>query len=186
MAVAGASSRVIVVPNSGIQPLRAQRGSAQEGVGPETGYEAWVMYAKTTGDGTGGEAVFTFTFPPNAPYYYTVTALYTVRKDTGASTLLRMNTLMGDWEVFTGEDGVLHSNLNEELATIAGQSNTVNSVGLAGFKPRYLGRGITADSIVEVVWQNTDTILYDCRLAGLRSLRPGIPWYDALQQGRLL
>lgn len=187
MAISTTQTRVIVVPNSGIKPLAPEPGSAQEQVGPSTGYEAWNMYTTDIGDGGGGnaEAIFQFT-NTDGGWYYTLTALFASRQDTGVSTDLKILTPVGDWEAFIGNDGIMAGGVKDELACKDGLAATVNEAGPEGFRPRYLGRAITADSDVRVAFANTSTVVYDIRLAGLRSRRPGIPWYDAIQQAALL
>lgn len=182
MSVVVTPTELLVIPNSGIQPLGSQPGSAQAGVDPVTGYQAWVMYGKDTGDGTGGGAIFNFTIPQSA-WYYTWTALYTSRDDTGVSVLMNSDLIVESWEVFRGENGAMNSNVNVNYEMTTGRSST--SMGANAFLARYLGRPLVA-AVINVALVNTDTIKYDVRIAGLRSLRPGIPWYDALQQGELL
>lgn len=187
MAVTVTPSELLVIPNLNIQPTGRQSGSPGQFVDPQTGYEAWVMYGTGTGNGSGGRFAFNFTFPRGA-YYYTWTAMYCARVDQGVSTELVQGSLIADWEAFTGENGALAGDLSEALemenSTIRGI--TTNKVGQNGFRARYFGRPLTADSVMVVEMANTDTVVYDARIAGLRSLRPGIPWYDALQQARLL
>lgn len=186
MAVSFTATQLMVIPNSGIEPQAQQKGSAEAGIDPATGYEAWVFYGKDSGDAGGGTVQFNMQFPAGA-YYYTLTGLFFLAALTGVDTKYSITTVVPDWEVFIGENDQMNGNVTEVLDVFDNGVSTVNTPGITGFRPRYLGRPFTATSQVRFTWPtNTNTKLYDIRLTGLRSLRPGIPWYNALQQGALL
>lgn len=168
---------LIVLPQSQIAPLRSGAGSGS--VEPATGFESWFLAGSDTGDVSGGQAVCNFRFPRDE-WYYTVTAV-AIANNSAVDENGRWNITAADFEEYQ-QAGI---NRTWSHRAIVSAGNT--SIEGHDWDALYLGRAITEDSDLTFQWTtNTDGKAYTYRLAGLRSLRPGVPWFNALQQGRAL
>lgn len=194
MAITGSTSQLIVLPQAGIEPLGRDSGLRAGSApvsSPEMGYEAWVMSGNMTGVAGGGNAVFTFNFPLSEvdQRYYCITALQVQRLDTGVDGLCRMIVTPAMWEIYAGQ--TLGSDFQRNFALL--DDGVFTSVSpYERMVPIYLGRGIQTGggpnppSVRFAFATNTDTVVYQFRIAGVRSFRPGMPWYNVLQQAAAL
>lgn len=186
MSVTSTSAGLRIIPNSSIAPAPAEGRDrvtygADRATQPGQGYEAWVIDLTDTGESGGGAMTLNAEFPDDQ-YYYTVTALRSQRQDTGVEVNCTMNITLSNWENFRG---ALSSNTMLQILPTITRTLSWTVTDPDRFEPIYLGRPL-GTRLLPVLWVNTDTVVYDLRVSGLRSLRPGMPWYTAIQQGRLL
>lgn len=183
MAVTSTVTDLIVIPQLGIAPERRLPGSAAVPSLSGSGFEMWNMSGSDIGEAGGGTMDMRFRLPQASQYYYTVTGIYTVRIDTGIDAFVNIRIPTADFDVYFG------SNLLNPIqkVTEVEDNGILSSIKRTDLEPFYLGRAVTADSEIAVVWAtNTDTVVYEFSVSGLRSLRPGIPPFNVLQQARLL
>lgn len=186
MSITTVVTPLVVLPLSGIEPLDNQRpqtrGAIIEGSSPSAGYEAWSMTGTDTGDGGGGVVVFQFRIPQDQRFY-TLTSVYMGSFNTAIETGGHIKVPPLDFEAYPRED--LTGDVIQLLPVVDDGVQTIARSDL--FVPIYVGRALTADSEVALRWTtNTNADVYDMRVAGVRSLRPGIPWFNVLQQARAL
>lgn len=178
MTISVTMTDLIILPQSQIAPTPGAglRGSVE----PGTGFESWFMAGTDTGDGGGGQVVGLFRIPQD-DWFYTVTAVHCSVNSNTVPENGRWNITAADFEQY---QQVGQNVAWTHVADISGGNQSLKN---ADWVPRYLGRAITPDSDLQFQWgTNTDTLVYVYRIAGLRSMRPGIPWYNALQQARAL
>lgn len=187
MAVATTVTQLQVLTQSAIAPTVAVDPLAPSGpmksVGPGTGYEVWSMDGTDIGEAGGGDMNMLFRIPVDQRYY-TVTQIYMSRGDTGIDALWRYFLTPSDWEAFFQSN--LGGTVNQVLP-LEDLGATVTTSRVDAFRGVYLGRARSPDAdFVLSVTTNTDGITYRFRIVGVRSLQPGIPWFNVLQMGRVL
>lgn len=181
MAVTTTITEQIVRPQVGLVADVRQKGTAEQAAAG-TGYQVVTMSGSDVGDATGGTMAQRFRVPLDQ-YYYTVVGLYASRGDSGVDTIVRYQITATDFEQLTPSS--LAGNFSQNIGLVVG---TIDITLRNAAVPFYLGRALVLDSSdVQLVFPaNTDTIVYDFRLVFLRSLRPGIPAFNQIQQAVLL
>lgn len=187
VSISATYSNLAVMPLSGIEPVEPERpmktGAILEGVSPYAGYEAWISSGSDVGDAGGGIVSGDFVIPADNRYY-TVTAIYGLRIDTGIDAEGYTVVPPQTFDAFKEE--ALATDVQQIIAAADDGVNTI--IKKTDFQTVYLGRAkAAAGNTFRIRWRtNTNTVVYDFMIAGLRSFRPGMPWYNALQQGRVM
>lgn len=191
MAVTVVESELIILPQAGIEPSTKDSGLRRGSAPVQSsgmGFEAWAMAVRVNGDVSGGAIQLTFQFPPAAQdqRYYTVTTLHSSNNDTGvaANALMDFRIDPGDWEMFIGQDTT--TSFSYTLRLFDAGARVGPDINYST-KPFYLGRALVGDSGISGHYlTNTDGAIYQFRIAGVRSFRPGMPPADVLARAAAL
>lgn len=178
MSVTATGTDLLILPQSGIEPL-ARRGDFGP-TGPATGFETFFEVVTVVGDVSGGTVTLNCRIPQD-DWYYTVTSLHAHAASAAVDENARINLSSNDFEQYE------QAGQNRTWTAEAILSSANLSLKPGDWVSQYLGRAVSATADVNLLWAtNTDGVPYFMRIAGLRSLQPGVPWYNALQQARAL
>lgn len=183
MAVTSTVTDLIVVPQIGIYPERRLPAGAEVPSLAGSGFEVFTMSGSDIGDAGGGTSDIRFRLPQGQQYYHTVTGVYAARLDTGIDAFVNVRIPVADFDVYFGT-----ALLNPvQKVTEVEDNGLVSSIKRVDLQAFYLGRAVTADSEIAIVFEtNTLAVVYEYQIWGLRSQRPGIPPFNVLQQARIL